>query len=675
MKRYCKTADAIRLSDEATDRVLTALRQEATARPPKRRTRPCYRAVTIAACIAVILAAILTQPSKKPRLSFYPETQDHTTVTDSFPKENLTYSQVFTLIDDLHTTINDETTEIAVNTSLRGTQSPSANRTEYFGNKAASTTGSDTVTNTQYANVDEADVVKAQGGYIYVLNRTQHRLTIYRADGKDTAVVAERSPADGENDRLLNMYLTNDRLVVLYTRHATAYVEDTTAKKRGVCGYSYRNSQVYAVIYDISNPTTPRYIAAYGQDGTLTDSRMVNGVLYLITAHTVWAADEEDVATFVPTVYRDNASAAIAEKALCAVPTPQSSDYAVITALAVADETERVSERAVLGAGGCMVWANDTHLMLMQRGERSVIQEIPLEDNTTRRDYTYNETTDLFLFDIANGTVTPTAIATIDGTPDGQFALDEWNDHFRIAVTCTVYHHSEHATVTRGTEQVTYIGTNSQSEQYNRLYVLNSALQEVGRIDNMAPDETIRSVRFDGDIGYVVTFRQTDPLFAVDLSDPQNPTVLSALKITGFSEYLHTFDDTCLFGFGYAGTLTGLNGKLKLTMFDTTNKADVTVKTYLELPAEFHYSDALNDHHAILVDTARALIGVPLYTNDELVYVLYHYSEENGFTPRVRCMADNATNLRGLFIGEYFYLVYQEGVTVYDGDYSPIATI
>ncbi|MBE6757271.1 MAG: hypothetical protein E7552_01815 [Ruminococcaceae bacterium] len=676
-EQYRNDMNERRLSDEASERVLTALRSEADTTPLKHRTPRWYRAVALTACAAVVLAVLFAQSVERPRISFYPEIENPSTVTDSFQDEHLTYTQAFALLDDLQMVNGDVITESDGDAELRGTfpsTAPAAtNRTEYSGYKGA--TGSDTVTNTQYANVDEADVVKAQGGYIYVLNRAERRLTIYRADGENTAVVAEHEPTDGENDRLVNMYLTNDRLVILYTHHETAYVSGTAAKERGVGGYSYRDGQVYAVIYDITDPTAPHYITAYGQDGTLTDSRMVNGVLYLITAHTVWAADEENIASFVPRVYRDGEHTAIAEKALCAVPAPQTPDYAVIIALSVAGNTARLAEKAVLGAGGCRVWANSEHLVLMQHGERSVIQEIPLEDDTARREYTYNETTDLFLFDIENGTVTQTAAATIDGTPDGPFALDEWNDHFRIAVTCTVYHHSEHATVTRGTEHVTYVGTNSQSEQYNRLYVLNSTLHEVGRIDNMAPDETVRSVRFEGNIGYVVTFRQTDPLFAVDLSDPQNPTVLSALKITGFSEYLHPFGDGRLFGFGYAGTENGLNGKLKLTMFDTTNKTDVTVKTYLELPAEFHYSDALNDHHAILVDTARALVGVPLYTNNGLDYMLYHYDEENGFTPLVRCTVDNAQNPRGLFIDDYFYVVHQEGITVYDSSFAPVATV
>ncbi len=664
-ERYRNDMNEQRLSDEATDRILDNLRRETAA--PKRHPL-WWRTVAVAAALALLIPAVLplfkTEPSTE---SFYPEREDTPPVT-VHEENHLTYSEAFSLIHDYQTRYEDTENEWLG-------EMGSALKNETTTDDAANQTnrGDDTATNTQYADVDEADVVKVQDGYIYVLNRAEKRVTVYRADGEKTAAVAVQKIVTDTKGSPCNMYLTPTRLVVLYTEHTVAYGDAVSKNRVGCYSYSYSNSRTYAAVYDITDPTAPRHLTTYGQDGALLDSRMAGGVLYLVSGHTVWDANENDPASFVPALYRDDTTAPIAESSLTAVPTPDAANYAVVTAVSTWGGTARVSEKAVLGAGNSQVWSNGEHLMLMQRSEQN--RSEVTEDN--RRVQAYHATTDLTLFSLQNGTLVQTAVATIDGTLDGQFAMDEYNGHFRIAATCT-YYRDEYTVTSRGEDQ-SYSFVSSDRQQFNRLYVLDATLNEVGRIDDMAPDETVRSVRFDGDIGYVVTFRQTDPLFAIDLSDPRNPTVLSALKITGFSEYLHTFSEDRLLGFGYAGTEEGLNGQMKLTMFNTADKTDVTVQHALELPTEYAFSEALDDHHAILVDTTRTLVGLPVYTNNMgLVYVLYRYSDADGFTPLARLAVENAEKseyLRGVFVGDCFYAVYQEGITAYDGNFTPIATI
>jgi uncharacterized secreted protein with C-terminal beta-propeller domain len=145
------------------------------------------------------------------------------------------------------------------------------------------------------------------------------------------------------------------------------------------------------------------------------------------------------------------------------------------------------------------------------------------------------------------------------------------------------------------------------SKTFNALYVLDADLQVAGSITDLAQDEVIYSARFDGDIGYFVTFRQVDPLFAVDLSNPKAPVVLSALKIPGFSEYLHLWSDGRLFGLGRdADVETGRAGRMKLSMFDTSDPADVTERKTLLLDSD--YSAALYNHKAILISRDKNLI-------------------------------------------------------------------
>ena len=121
--------------------------------------------------------------------------------------------------------------------------------------------------------------------------------------------------------------------------------------------------------------------------------------------------------------------------------------------------------------------------------------------------------------------------------------MDEYKNVFRFVTTVNTW---QQRVYTDGVDTYEYDSANT-----NALYTLDKDLAILGKIENLAKDETVQSVRFDGDIGYFVTFRQVDPLFAVDLSNPAYPRVLDALKIPGFSEYLHVFKDNLLLGIGY----------------------------------------------------------------------------------------------------------------------------
>lgn len=107
----------------------------------------------------------------------------------------------------------------------------------------------------------------------------------------------------------------------------------------------------------------------------------------------------------------------------------------------------------------------------------------------------------------------------------------------------------------------------------NNLYVLDSGMRQIGRLEGLAPGERIYSVRYLGEMAYVVTFRETDPLFAIDLSDPRAPKVLGQLKIPGFSEYLHPLDDGLLLGIGQSVDERGTANGVKLSMFDVSDPA------------------------------------------------------------------------------------------------------
>ena len=203
------------------------------------------------------------------------------------------------------------------------------------------------------------------------------------------------------------------------------------------------------------------------------------------------------------------------------------------------------------------------------------------------------------------------------------------------------------------------------------LYIFDDDLELVGEIDGLADGESVKSVRFLGDMVYFVTFRNTDPLFAVDISVPDKPVIVDEIKLPGFSEYLHPYGEGLLFGLGYeADESNGSLQNVKMSMFDISNPADIEEVDRMQLDA--YYSGAMYEHRAILVNADRNLIGFVteenvISTDDtganitgELaqVYRLYSYDAEDGFVQNIECVLDlySYDYPRANYIGDYLYI-------------------
>ena len=171
-------------------------------------------------------------------------------------------------------------------------------------------------------------------------------------------------------------------------------------------------------------------------------------------------------------------------------------------------------------------------------------------------------------------------------------------------------------------------------------------------------------MRFDGDIAYFCTFRSVDPLFTVDLSNPAKPVVLNALKISGFSQYLHRWSDTLLLGFGQeADEETGRTKGLKLVMFDTSDKTDVKPAHTLNL-SDVDYSEVLYNHKAFFIVPEKNIIG--FLADGE--YFIFSYDADTGFRQLCRFDFDDdyEWRARGLYIGDWAYIVGSEKLMTVD---------
>ena len=210
---------------------------------------------------------------------------------------------------------------------------------------------------------------------------------------------------------------------------------------------------------------------------------------------------------------------------------------------------------------------------------------------------------------------------TVPGNVLNQFSMDKYKGYFRLVTTETEINYSNY----NDNEIVPTIEYNTK----NHLFVLDGAMNVVGSMEDLARGESIYSARFMGDVGYFVTYRQVDPLFTVDLSAPANPTLLSELKVPGFSNYLHPFGDVAAFGLRpdadeqkryHPGSEAFYVRHLR---FDGGNG-----KTHgFSGRKKYMWSNASYNHKAILVDTEKNLIGFPA----ENEYLIYSYSPASGF--------------------------------------------
>jgi uncharacterized secreted protein with C-terminal beta-propeller domain len=176
--------------------------------------------------------------------------------------------------------------------------------------------------------------------------------------------------------------------------------------------------------------------------------------------------------------------------------------------------------------------------------------------------------------------------------------MDEYENHFRIATTSGFV------------SRAAYTSSNN-------VFVLDSNMTIVGSLKNLALGERIYSARFMGERCYLVTFKKVDPLFTIDVSIPNNPHVLGKLKIPGYSDYLHPYDENHLIGIGketvesQEGNFAWFQG-VKISLFDVEDvKNPKEVSKYI-IGDRGTDSPVLRDHHALLFDSRNNLLVLPI---------------------------------------------------------------
>lgn len=499
-------------------------------------------------------------------------------------------------------------------------------------------------TNIQVAGVDEADIVKTDGDYIYVIN-SEYLYIIKAIDGVMEIVskIKSRETSTEGSSTFGEMYINGNKLIVIKNTYQYDYGHTTKIMPDVWWG---GNGGVSIVIFDITDKNNPVQVNELSQSGHYISSRMVDHYVYVTTNYYVYGdIVPSDAKTFVPTL-KTTETKPIAINDIIIAPNPNSNSYLTVTGIDINNASDFSSSKAILGSS-TNIYADSDNLYIAGYGSE-------INGNT------YIAKTNLLKFSMNQGNLSFVADGSVNGYILNQFSMDEYNGYFRIATTSSDYTYIEDKN--EGTSSIG-IGSNATK---NNLYVLDGNLNVVSKVEGLAEGERIYSVRFDNEVAYFVTFKQVDPLFVVDLSNPSNPNIKSELKIPGFSEYLHVYNNKYLFGLGKEANSEGRVTGLKISMYDIQDKTNVIEKYKLVIGDQYSWSESSYNHKAILVSSDRGLIGFPI--ND--YYVVYKFTDGLGFEKIGQIDFELSSgsyyyyygNIRGLYIDNYLYALNQNDI-------------
>lgn len=498
-------------------------------------------------------------------------------------------------------------------------------------------------TNTQVEGIDEADLVKTDGDNIYIA--AQSAIRIISADrGELSEVTLLR--IDGKKN-IREIFLDGDRLVVIGTRNEydAAYpVNEGPDEKMLMPRYIPMKTFTFAEVYNVFDPKNPELIKSHETEGSYQTGRKNGDIVYLVSNTDLYGDFR------LPTVMDTSTGSVVKAFALddiMILPRYPAQGFVVVSALDI--RTDKKAEIEAIAASGTVTYMND-HALYIAASD-------------------FNGKTSITRFSINGLHIGYAGSGEVPGYLVSQFAMDEFEDHLRVAVTVW--------------------------GEDNSLYVLDQSMNISGSVTGLAKGENIYSVRFIGNKGYIVTFRTVDPLFVFDLSDPVHPRVTGELKIPGFSNYLHPVDENHLLGIGqdvheiyqkdkYGNEIVigTRQGGIKISLFDVSDMGKpIEVSQYI-LGDAGSYSEALNNHKAIMFDQrgkkfgfdASVTSGSVSYKSDRGA-AIFSYAD-NRVTIKNFLIPEQSQNYgsdvpnawRILYIGDELYYIQGSKIISYDYD-------
>lgn len=505
-------------------------------------------------------------------------------------------------------------------------------------------------TNLQMEGVDESDIAKIDGSYIYTVEDKYIVITDIR-DGKLEEVTRFLPKDCGAADRVMEIYVDGDQLILVVQGYETSLGESSKAgsdkensdkessdEEIAVSDASEDSAFCYEMngknttqiqVYSIVDRKNPEFEGRLIQDGYYNTSRKIGDVVYLFTQYNMTS----DVVGYVEKEYTSVIPKVNGEKvAASEIYLPESSgESGILVSSLDVNKPDKVLDSKLVISGYAQTYISKDALYLYEE------------------DYDGAMITNIAKFALDEGRISGVAAAAVRGYVRDTFAINASDGYLRVLTT-----------------------DYSTEDEVNALYILDENMKLTGQLTGIAPGEEIYAARFMGNTGYFVTYRNTDPLFTVDLSDPAKPEIIGELKVTGFSEYLHFWDDTHLLGVGYeSDEKTGNIENIKLSMFNIENPGEVIEEAKLVLK-DVDYSEALYDYKSVIISKDKNLIGLVCedYSSSRTKQTYQIYSYENGtFKKQAEIPGINGVNyenVRGMYSGNVFYLWINDNITSYD---------
>lgn len=556
------------------------------------------------------------------------------------------------------------------------TNSADAESTKSFSSNDYSTT------NIQVENVDEADIIKNDGKYLYSLSDNDVIIT-NSEDPENISVASKITVSQGTP---VDLMLYNNKLVIISDYYISAN------------SYRYNNTNNTIVdVYDIQDKTTPKRVKTYTLYEPYYTSRCINNKLYVISSGKLRKDDKnkDDIATYY---YEDNNKIDIKLKDIKYLKDIKTNNQTLISTLDLDNPTENINLQSYL-IDISNAYVSQNNIYLLNQSYKYSNDYTPLsaifgfKGILGLSDYSSSSSdsdtsTTIYKFNILdNGSIKYSAKAKETGKTINQFSLDEYNGNLRVAL----------------------YNTNG-----SKVVVFNDNLEKIGQTSYLAKGENMYSSRFFGNKAYLVTYRTVDPLYVIDLSEPTTPKVLGELKIPGYSTYLHPYDENHIIGIGMEtketvnrnsfGRVTFTSSRIvgmKMALFDVTDPNNPTQISSTVIGDSRTSSAILTNHKALLFSKEKELLAIPVnnYAEDFEItnssdsyssivnsytsygkqylsegYLVYNINLKDGITLKGKVVHEGTSSryssynntklLRGAYIGNNLYTISEDMIKV-----------
>lgn len=503
----------------------------------------------------------------------------------------------------------------------------SAGDTAETGNTSSGFKGEETVknhstTNIQVENVDEADITKTDGDYIYSISEDKVIITNVK-DPANIKIEAKIEPTDDYVPEDIVLY--NNKLVVISTQYI-----------------SNREINTFVSVYDITTKPSPILIESYTLYEEYYTSRCINGKLLVIASGGLREEDDKIIAYY----NENNEQKDIGLSRIKYLKGLKSDKQTLIATLDLNTNNNVKVDSYLFDVTNAYISQDNLYLLNEVYGDEILSEADYLKELfsfkgvigffDTIEDYDYDKYTNIYKFKILDdGSIEYKNKARVKGTTINQFSLDEYDGNLRVGL-------------------YTYDGS--------RVVVFDKELKQIGETPYLSKGEKMYSTRFIENKAYMVTYKNTDPLYVIDLETPTEPKVLGKLKIPGYSTYLHPYDENHLIGIGMQteervnrnnsgkiiSTNTVITG-MKMALFDVSDVNRPIQISQAIIGDSRTTSAILTNHKALLFSAEKGIIAIPVnrYPSD---------FEITNNTSDISLMVNSYTNYNKKYISEGYFV-------------------